>query len=330
MINWVFALRYPGLFYCVSRYVLSAAISVLILLPAVEICSAASVDRVIAIVNGDVITMSDYGRFVSRSDPAADREKIGEQFLKSLLEERLILQEAMRKGYDATDEDVNQSMTGILSLIGITEKELEARLMSDGINLIDYRRLLKDNIISLKCIEKEVNAKVIVSDSELMSMYEKQKALFMESPASAVVMAIVMKLGSNPSVTEITDLKIKSLKIYSEIKNGELFERQVHRYADDSIKKLDGILGEFVKGALIPVLDEKIFSMKEGDVSEPVWTKDGVYILKIVKRTEVMYTPFEAVREKVYSKVYEEKREELLSIWMKQLWEKSSIEIPQQ
>lgn len=293
-------------------------------------CFGLTVDRVLAVVNGEVITLTDYGRFMARTDQAADKETVSEQYLKTLIEERLILQEAKRKGYDATEEEVSQSIVSFLEQAGIQQKEFEKKIALENMSMHDYRALLKENIISLKCIEKEVNAKVIVSSSDLLRYYEKHRARFMEGPEKVLVMAIVMKLSSNPSLTEITDLKIRSLKVYSEITDGESFERQVYKYADESVKNLGGILGEFEKGALIPVLDEKIFSMKTGEVSEPIWTKDGVYILKIAKRTAAVYTPLDRVKTELQAKAYEEKREEAFNLWMKKLWERSSIKILQQ
>ncbi len=295
-----------------------------------SVCFGLTVDRVLAVVNGEVVTLSDYGRFAARLDQSADREKISEHYLKSLIEERLILQEAKRKGYEASDEEVSQSISAFLAQDGLKEKEFESKIALERLSMTDYRTLLKENIISLKCIEKEVNAKVIVSSKDLLRYYEKQRERFLESPEKVLVMAIIMKLSAAPSLTEITDLKIRSLKIYSEIRNGEPFERQVHKYADESVKSLGGKLGEFEKGAMIPVLDEKIFTLKEGEVSEPIWTKDGVYILKIAKRTQAVYTSFEKVKDELYGKAYEEKREETFNAWMKNIWERSSIKILQQ
>lgn len=308
----------------------AVSVPVLVLFFFSSVCFGLTVDRALAVVNGEVVTLSDYGRFVARMDQKADREKVGEQYLRTLIEEKLILQEAKRKGYDATEEEVSQSIAGFLEQAGMQEKDFEKKIALENLSMSDYRSLLRENIISLKCIEKEVNAKVIVSSSDLSRYYEKQRARFMESPEKVLVMAIVMKLSATPSLTEITDLKIRSLKVYSEIRNGESFERQVYKYADESVKSLGGKLGEFERGAMISVLDEKIFSMKEGEVSEPIWTKDGVYILKIAKRTQAVYTAFEKVKDELYAKAYEEKREETFNAWMKKIWERSSVKILQQ
>lgn len=292
-------------------------------------CFGLTVDKVLAVVSGEVVTLSDYGRFVTRNDQTAEKGKVSEQALKTLIEERLILQEARRRGYDATEEEISQSIVSFLTQTGIQEKEFESSIAAKNMSMSEYRTLLRENIISLKCIEKEVNAKVIVSSSDLAHYYEKHRSGFMESPEKVLVMAIIMKLSNSPSLTEITDLKIRSLKVYSEIKNGESFEQQVQKYAEESMKSLGGVLGEFERGALISVLDRKIFSMKEGEVSEPVWTKDGVYILKIAKKIGAVYAPLDRVKDELYAKAYEERRKEAFNVWMIKLWEGSSVKILQ-
>jgi parvulin-like peptidyl-prolyl isomerase len=80
---------------------------------------------------------------------------------------------------------------------------------------------------------------------------------------------------------------------------------------------------------LIPALDEKIFSLRDGEVSDPVWTKEGVYILKMLKRTLPVYSPVERSKDQITGLLYEQKREEKYNEWMKKLWERSSVKIVQ-
>ena len=289
-----------------------------------------TVDRVLATVNNEVVTLSDYRRFVAKSDQASDRETVSEYHLKKLIEEMLVLQEARKTGLDATAEEVIQSVEDFRKESGLSLQELEKRLADEGMSLTEYRSLLRDNIMSLKIIDKEVNAKVIVSSTDVAQFYDKNPNLFMESPEKVLVKAIYMKLSENATLTEITDLKIKSLRINAEIRKGEPFEKLAMQYTDDSLRTRNAVLGEFERGTLIPALNERIFSLKEGEVSRPVWTKDGVYILKAVKISKPVYTPLEKIRDQIHAKVSEQRREEKYNEWMKQLWEKSSITIRQQ
>jgi len=163
----------------------------------------------------------------------------------------------------------------------------------------------------------------------VQQFYKNNLELFQESPEKVLVKAIYLKLNDSASLTEITDLKIKSLRIYADIKKGVSFDKLAMQYTDESLKNRDAILGEFERGMLIPALDEKIFSLKEGEVSEPVWTKEGAYILKAFKITGPRYTPLETVKEQIRERVYEQKREEMYNEWIKRLWDNASVTIRQ-
>jgi len=278
-----------------------------------------TVDRVLATLNNEVVTLSDYKKYLAKIAETGDRENVREVYLKRLIEERLILQEAKRAGIDATESEVSEGAEDFMKQAGIARQDMEKRLADEGISMAEYRQLLRENIISLKVIDKEVNAKVIVTAADIQQFYENNMKLFQESPERVLIKAIYLKLDNNASVTEITDLKIKSLKLYDEIKKGALFDMLAMKHKE--------IQGEFERGVMIPVLDNRIFSLKEGEVSEPVWTKEGVYILKAVKIINPSYKPIDAVSEQIREEIYKWKREEKFNEWMKLLWEKSSINI---
>lgn len=278
-----------------------------------------TVDRVLAVVNNEIITLSDYKKQVARIDEAADPEKVNEAYLRRLIEEKLILQEAKKAGLDATEKEISLSIENFIKQIGISQQELEIRLADEGTTMSEYRQLIKENIMSLKIIDREVDAKVVVGAGDINLYYETNRDLFLETPEKVLLKAIYLKLSDNASVTEITDLKIKSLKIYDEIKRGAQFDMIAMKYKE--------IQGEFERGMLIPVLDNKIFSMKEGEVGEPVWTKDGVYIIKAVKIIGKSYKTFEAVKEDIRLKLSERRREDKYDEWVKSLWERSSVSI---
>jgi peptidyl-prolyl cis-trans isomerase SurA len=280
-----------------------------------------TVDRVLATLNNEVVTLSDYKKYITKTGQTADRENVSELYLKRLLEERLILQEAKKAGIDATEDEVSAGLEAFMKQTGIVRQDMEKKLADEGISMAEYLQLLRDNIISLKIIDKEVNAKVIVTTTDIRQFYENNMKLFQESSEKVLIKAIYLKLSDNASVTEITDLKIKSLKIYDEIKKGSPFDMLAMNYKE--------IQGEFERGMMIPALDNRIFTLKEGEVSEPVWTREGAYILKAVKISKPSYKPIDAVREEIHEKIYEQKREEKFNEWMKWLWEKSSIHIRQ-
>jgi len=294
-----------------------------------EASSGLTVDRVLATVNNNPVTLSDYRKFVAKIQGTADPETVNEDYLNRLIEEKLILLEAGKAGIDATEDEVSWSVGDIMKQRGLLPQDMEKKLADEGMTLADYRQRVKNNIIALKIIDKEVNARLVLGPGDVQQFYKNNLELFQESPETVLVKAIYLKLNDSASVTEITDLKIKSLRIYADIKKGVSFDKLAMQYTDESLKNRDAILGEFERGMLIPALDEKIFSLKEGEVSEPVWTKEGAYILKAFKITGPRYTPLETVKEQIRERVYEQKREEMYNEWIKRLWDNASVTIRQ-
>lgn len=290
---------------------------------------AVTVDRIIASANNEIITLSDYKKYVSKIDNIEDQEKVDENILKSLIEEKLILQEARKIGLNVADEDLEQSIVDFQKQNNLSKDDFLKKLSEEQISLKDYKKLLKVTIISAKLIEKEVNSKVFVTDEDIANYYNKNKDTFLQSTEKMQIKAIFLKLGNNPSLTEVTDLKIRSLKIRSEIKNSESFDKMAALYSDEPLKSRNGMLGEFGKGELIPAFEKGILALKEGEISDPVWTKEGVYILCLSKEVNESFTPIEKIKESIYSILLQHKKKEKFNEWMKKLWGNSTIKIKQ-
>ena len=310
-------------------WLMHAAPACLLLLFLADLSSAVIMDKVLATVNNEVVTLSDYRMFIRKMDSSAPGDAVSEYLLRRLIEEKLILQEARNAGMDVSEEEVSRRLAELGRQTGHSPDDLQQMLAGEGLTGVEYRKLVRESIMSLKITDREVNAKVIVKPEEIRQFYENNLRLFQTSPEKVLVQAIYLKIGENASLTEITDLKIKSLRLYAELQRGESFETMAMRYADESLRKQAEVLGEFERGMLIPALDNMIFSLRESEISKPVWTRDGVYILRAVKKIPPTYTPIETVREQIRERLQEEKRVAQFNDWMTRLWERSSIVIRQ-
>lgn len=290
---------------------------------------ALTVDRIIATVNNEIVLLSDYQKFVHKYAQDSRKEGIDEGLLRNLLEEKIIYLEARKQGFDATDGEVAQSISEFQKRNALSPMEFEKRLADEGMSMQDYKTLLKENIISLKLINRDVDSRVKVSDRDIALHYNDNRGLFAKTPEKMQVKAIFLKLSEAPTLTEVTDLKIKSLKIHDELSRGDFFERMVAQHAEEFLKARDGLLGEFEKGELLPELDSYLQNMREGEISSPLWTKEGVYILKLTKKIRSSHIPIEEVRDSIYTTLYTKKREELYNIWISKLWSKSSVKVRQ-
>lgn len=289
---------------------------------------SAPVDEILAEVNGETITRYDYNLFIHRLVPSPDMHSVDEEMLGELIAQKMVIQEAKKKGFEADDAESDQFITDSLQKNALSIEDLEEKLAGWGVSLGEYKKWLKENvIILLKFVHKEIEPRVVITEGDMVNYYDTNVELFLEEPEKIRISCLFMPLSDTPSLSELTSLKIKSLKVYSAIKNGESPDKFADIYCAGSSPERDGILGEFRQGELLPALDRKISQMREGDISEPVWVKTGVYILKFNKRINAKYAPLKEVRDSIRIILFNEKREEIFRELLKSLWEKASVKI---
>lgn len=287
------------------------------------------VDRILATVGDEVITSADYQQFMKRIGDSGNKDVVDENLLKRFIEERIILQEGKKKGVEVTDGEINRAIEEFRTQNDLSKEDFEKFLNEEHMNVNTYKKILRDRILVSKMISSDVDSKVIVKDNEIEGYYNEHKMEFISSPEKAEIHAIFLRLKEGASLTEITDMKRKTLKISALLKDGYNFEGLVDEYSDEPLKSQGGFLGKFIKGTLIPPLDNKAFSLKEGEITDPVWVSEGVYILKLVKKTGDSFKLLEEAKAGIRNYLYQQKREKIYNEWIKSLWEKSSVKIHQ-
>lgn len=287
------------------------------LLDLMTFCYATTVDRILATINDEFITLSDYRLYLKR-EGYGEQGDVKEEILKKMIEERLILREARNRGITTTDAEIEEMIDEIAKEREISREEIISILGREG---RDYKELLRNKIISLKLIKEEVDSKVVIRESDLEQFYREHREHYRTEPESVEIETLFMALPPEASVTEITDLKLKALKVMKMVKEGGDFEGIARVYGEFNR------LGRFEKGSLLNPFNEIAFSLREGEISNPVWTAEGAYIIKVVKKSGARYQPLKDVRDQIYRILYDNRREGLLNDWIRRLWEGASISI---
>lgn len=299
----------------------------LFLIIAIHYAYAVTVDSVLATVGDEIITYAEYRKFVRGTEEIENKEAVDEKILRSLIDEKIILYEAKKKVIEVGDKEIEQAVAEFKERHKLSPEEFNEMLSAEGLKEDGFRKVMKEKIMASKLIGMEVESKIIVTEEEKNDYYNVKRRDYINIPETVEIKAVFIRLNEGASITEITDLKRKTLKIASLLRRGEDFDRIVDLYSDEPLKGQGGSLGTFVGGILIPRLDNTAFSLKEGEISNPVWVKEGAYILKVVKKNDESFQPFEAVKEDISKRIFERKREKLMNEWIKKLWEKSSVRV---
>lgn len=120
------------------------------------------------------------------------------------------------------------------------------------------------------------------SDKEIENYYKTNSEEF-ETPLTVVARHILIRTKKDSTAKEIEAAKKKALDVYSKAKKGEDFAKLAKKYSEGPTAKSGGYLGAFKKGTMVKEFDEKAFSMKAGEISEPVKTEFGWHVIKVDK-----------------------------------------------
>ncbi len=303
--------------------------AILLMLFFADYAHVMTVDRILATVDDQVITFGDYRLFTREFSERASGDTVDERLLRQLIEEKLMAFEAQRRGLETSETEIEKAIEEFVSRNNLSQDGLESSLKEDGLDLEKFRGIVKEKILISQILSRDVDAKVLITDSEIDAYYREHKREFLEDPEYVELKAIFLLLREGSSLTEITDMKRRALKIAGWLKDGANFDNLAEEYSDEPLRSHKGMLGRFTRGTLIPPLDQKAFTMNPGDISDPIWVGDGVFILQLVSRTEETYKQPAEVKPLIYELLFKMKREQVLNDWIKGLWEKSSVRIHQ-
>jgi len=309
------------------RHALTLMIIVVLSFPGFSL--GTTVDRILATIDDQVITLADYKIFMRGLSGRQTDDSVDEKLLRQLIEEKMIALEAKRRGLEARDEEVEKTIEEFKSHNSVSQDDFETLLKEDGMDFEKLRTVVKERILISQILSSDVDGKVLITDQELEKFYQTNKQEFLDSPEHVELKAIFLLLRDGASLTEITDMKKRALRIVALLRDGDNFERLVDEYSDEPLKSHQGMLGKFTRGALIAPLDRQAFSMKGGEISDPVWVGDGVFILQLTNRTEERYKPLDEVKGRIHDILFRQKREKAFNDWIKALWERSSVRIYQ-
>jgi parvulin-like peptidyl-prolyl isomerase len=289
------------------RFALIASLSVIsgLSLPT----AAAVLERVIAKVNGEIITLSE---FEERQVATLQAEGVTSDRIEAFLQQRSgeILQEAIDDvllGQKAEELGIRVRPDALDQVIEDIKKEnkiasdddFRAQLAREGLTLEGLRRNIGRSISKRRVVTREIESKVTVTEGEIRAEYDGRPRDF-QRPASVRLQEIVLSSDSAAARTQAAELVTRS-------KGGEDFAEIARRHSTSATREAGGDLGWVAVDELHPALLQSIASLAPGQVSEPVAIAGAIRILKVNERTEARTVPYEEAREQIARRLRQER-----------------------
>lgn len=280
-------------------------------------------DRIVAVVNSDLIMQSDVARELAPEQERIRQQYHGEELgqrlktaeymaLTKMIERRLQLQEATAKSVDVSDQEVKQA---------IQQMKQQGEKVDDTDPL--SMRNVRDQLALLKVVDREVRNGVMVGDAEMKRYYKEHQARF-ALPEEYTLSQILIQPRSADGTAEALE---KARIVVAELKRGEKFEDAALRYSDGLNASRGGRLGLVRQGELLPAIERAIAPLVPGGISDIIETSEGYHIVRVDERTPKQFRPFDEVKFEIQALVFQQKSEDVFQSWLVDLKNKAYIDI---
>jgi len=288
------------------------------------------VDKVVAVVNKEVITWSELYKFMEftfkdelkllNPDEKFKYFKNHEQeFLEKLIDTKLQIDEAERYGIFVTESEIDGAINDIKNKYNLTDEAFIETLKKEGMTLNDYKKMLKEQIIIGRALNSLVRSKIIITEKDINNYIASHPELSCDEEGYYVSQIFVR-------IREKEDeMKDKINEILKKLIQGESFSKVASQFSEDVSSKSGGSIGLLKKSEISPELINLFSKMNIGQISEPMMTANGIYIFKLDGKC--FKRDSEALKSYVRALLEEEKFKKDYKLWLRSLRQKAYIEI---
>jgi peptidyl-prolyl cis-trans isomerase SurA len=301
----------------------------ILLILALGICAIASaeiVDRIVAVVNNEIITLSDlnkailpYKGNIEASENSSEKKQeliqsLERDVLQQMIDRSLTSQQAAQYNIAVTKEDVDSAINNFMTANKMNKQELELALAGDGMTLEDYQKKMKEEILQSRLISRAVRSQVIITDSDIKTYYDAHQDAF-TGVKKYHLRNILMKSE--------TDLEA----IESKIGNPDSFEQLARVNSIASNASDGGDLGIFDINNFSEEIKSSLQTLKKGEHTPILFVGQGYQILFVEDIVVEGNKTLDQARDQIENILYKEQAEKRFKEWIESLKTHAHIKI---
>ncbi len=291
--------------------------------------SAEMLERVVAKVNGDIVTLTE---FTQRQVAAAQAARISPdgvagflrqnnaRILQEAIDDLLVVQRAEELGIQLRPEVLDSFIEDIKTENHIqSEDELLAQLREEGMTLNDLKRSIERSVLRRQVLMADLESKTRVSDEELVAAYEERRTTEFSRPATVKLQEMVLE-GENA--------RQEAEALVARLRAGEDFAALAQLYSSAPSRAAGGDLGTIAIEEMNASHKQTISALQPGDISDPIPTADGAYqILRLVEKNPASVAPYEEVKENLRARLTRERMDKEYAAYIERLRQPANIEV---
>lgn len=291
------------------------------------VVAAKVVDRVVAVVNDEVISLSELELMAKsiQAQPGLEsrfgsEQALQRQMLEALIDQKLAKAEAKRRGIDVTEKELTEAMEAFKQQNHLPDDAALAQaLAKTGVTLNELKQKIKDQIIQDRLMLVAVGAKVALTDEEMRRFYEQEYPKTGGNRVHLQIIPLLYPTGATQAQRD--EIRQRAEIILKEYRQGVSLEELRKRH---SLPMQD--LGFIAESDLAPQLAEFLRQLKPGQVG-PIETPQGFQLVQLVERRSGTPKSFEEAKPEINKILLRQKMGKQFSEWLKGLRDKAHIKI---
>ena len=297
------------------------------------------VDRVVAVVNDEIITLSELEEEAGptfdkiRQEAPVDQvdatiQKARKDILRNMIDHKLLLQRAAKRQVEVSDTEMNAALDRILEQNGITLEQFQEELANMGLTEEKYRATLRDQILRTKLISYEIRSKVVITNEQVEAYY-RNKYTQNHAPEGYHILQFGSGWEDKGRSASREEAQKRAEQLRDMVVAGENFKDIAKNHSDLPSGIDGGDIGTFKKEELAAYMWEAIKDLRPGEVSPIIETPEGFQFFKLLSSSRegvIAQAPLENVKEEIRASLYDQELKRKFEEWVKELRENSYIE----
>ena len=303
-------------------------------LPAAISKGGTVVEDIVVRVNDQIISRSDVQRSeeLLASESAqqnlspAERAQRQKDMLRDMIDQQLLLSKAKELGLNA-DAEVVRRLDDIRKQNKMASlDDLEKAARTQGVSFEDFKAQIRNQILQQQVVRDEVGRRLQLSQAEEQKYYDAHKSEF-EQPEQVRLSEILVPLPETATAEQVRQAETKANGIKTQVMQNGDFAELAKKFSGGPTAAQGGELGEFKRGALAKVLEDQTFSLKPGESTQPIRTRQGYVILKVTGHDLAGPAPMKEVEPQIQEAIYMQQMQPALRAYLTKLRGESFVDV---
>jgi peptidyl-prolyl cis-trans isomerase SurA len=295
------------------------------------------IEEIVARVNNEIVTRGELRRALTTAEnevreeckecaPEELERRLGEarkRVLRDLIDQSLMVQRAKDLGINVETELI-RTLDQIRQRNNLPDMEaLESAVNASGIIFEDWRNQMRNRMLTQELIRREVIGTMKIGKDELEGYYNEHKDEFVRP--EMVFLSEIFLTTDGKTEEEIAEIEARAKALVEQCRQGGDFHEIARRTSTSVTAERGGELGGYERGQLAKELEDVVFTMRRGQVTDAIRTQTGFLILRVDERFEPGLQPLDKVEGEIMNRIYQRDMDTSLRKYLDELRAESYV-----